>query len=809
MQTCTGRFVNPISDICWECLFPISIGPIAIGSAMGAPDTPNPSSPICLCGSPIPRIGLSVGVWEPARLLDVTRTPWCFPNLGGLTINPGLHAARGRTGSSGGDGAAGSVWHAHLYMYPLLSWIGALLDLGCLEAGGLDIAWTSELDPAWLDDELSFLLNPEAALFANLPAQAACAADCAASSTGLPLDPLFWCAGCQGGMYPLTGNVTAHVGGVQASLLTAQRLLYWLHRAGLAWGTAGSGALCGRYAVEKTHANGRFEVARVPRGVIVAFSTRQTEIETAMAERGLWRPADHPRIAKRVALFTRPAKRVADRSALRGAWERRAADLGFDARALVAEAEGKVMAPDPRTFMAAAPGQVPARDAAAAPVAWATAHLSERGAVFKRAELLAGALAYAPGTVTMAAVEREVAAREEAGTLHAVSLPSARDSLAIDRAAGEERETAALMRSSRARGQAVMRALAAEGQLDKGPLTAAQKEAVKLILSAKESVVGVQGDVGAGKTAMLDRARALAEKKGWRLAGLAPSASAAKPLAAAGIVSESLPRFLARHAGAAEGRLTKSGAQEMRDRLKKTILVVDAGTLVKTVQARDLLRVAHRLQAPRVVLVGDANSYHPVDAGKPLALLRAAGMQTADLGASMRRRHPELGLAPVTRRADEIMRAFAVLGSRVAEVQAGTLADSVAARWLALSPEDRERTGVLAQGDELRREINCRIREGLAGEGRLRGPALEIERLVSKDYTLAEKSLASSYAAGDVVAFRAPDKRLGVESGEVRRVVGVDPKSPGGATAGQGRWEPRLESRADQRPDRRHRDLSG
>ena len=246
-QTCTGRFVNPIADVCWECLLPVSIGPISIGSASGAPDTANPSSPICLCGSPIPRIGLSLGVWEPARLMDVTRVPWCFPNLGGLTIDPGLPAARGRTGSSGGDGAAGSVWHVHYYVYPLLSWIGALLDLGCLEGGGLDIAWTSELDPAWLDDELSFLLNPEAALFANLPAQAACAADCAASSAGLPLDALFWCAGCQGGMYPLTGNVAAHVGGVQASLLAAQRLVYRLHRLGLAWGTFGSGALCGRY----------------------------------------------------------------------------------------------------------------------------------------------------------------------------------------------------------------------------------------------------------------------------------------------------------------------------------------------------------------------------------------------------------------------------------------------------------------------------------------------------------------------------------------------------------------------------------
>ena len=58
---------------------------------------------------------------------------------------------------------------------------------------------------------------------------------------GLPLDALFWCAGCQGGMYPLTGNVAAHVGGVQASLLAAERLVYRLHRLGLAWGTSGLG----------------------------------------------------------------------------------------------------------------------------------------------------------------------------------------------------------------------------------------------------------------------------------------------------------------------------------------------------------------------------------------------------------------------------------------------------------------------------------------------------------------------------------------------------------------------------------------
>ena len=27
---CTGSFVNPITDICWSCLFPISIGGLDI-----------------------------------------------------------------------------------------------------------------------------------------------------------------------------------------------------------------------------------------------------------------------------------------------------------------------------------------------------------------------------------------------------------------------------------------------------------------------------------------------------------------------------------------------------------------------------------------------------------------------------------------------------------------------------------------------------------------------------------------------------------------------------------------------------------
>ena len=376
-----------------------------------------------------------------------------------------------------------------------------------------------------------------------------------------------------------------------------------------------------------------------------------------------------------------------------------------------------------------------------------------------------------------------------------MSLPGAEDALATDRTVGEERETVAMMRAGSGQGRAPMRGWAVQGHLNKGPLTAGQKDAVKLILSAKDRVVGVQGYAGTGKTTMLDRARVLAGKKGYRMLGLAPSASAVKTLAAeAGIESETLQRFLARNAGVAEGRLTKRGAKEMRAAFAKTILVVDEGSLASTVQARDLLRIANEIRIPRVVLVGDAKQLDAVDAGKPFAQLQAAGMKTATMDEIMRQRDPALKEAVEASLKGDIARAFEKLGPNVAEVKPDNIAGAVAARWLTLSAEQRESTGVMAPSHELRQEINGHIRERLAREGRIDGPALQAERLVSRGYTNAEKALAGNYAAGDVVAFHRSYKRIGVDKGDERRVAGVDHKSREvlleGGDDGTVRWKP-------------------
>ena len=152
-------------------------------------------------------------------------------------------------------------------------------------------------------------------------------------------------------------------------------------------------------------------------------------------------------------------------------------------------------------------------------------------------------------------------------------------------------------------------------------------------------------------------------------------------------------------------------------------------------------------------------------------------MQTAVMDEIMRQREPALKEAVEASVAGDIRKAFEKLGSSVAEVKADNIAGAVAARWLRLLPEERENTGVMAPSHELRVAINEHIRERLAREGAIHGPAFHGERLVSRGYTRAEKALAANYALDDVVAFHRPYRRLGIDKGDERRVVEADRRS--------------------------------
>jgi conjugal transfer pilus assembly protein TraU len=249
---CVGKFINPITDICWSCIFPISIGGAKIKSGSNRHDTKNPSNIICGCTqSGIPRIGITIGFWEPVRLIDVTRKPMCLVNMGGISLGYDRYQGSHSKSYDGTESNQHSFYHTHLYVYPVIGWLKLITDLGCVTKGDtIDVAYMSEYDPTYKND--ANFLNPEVYLFANPITQMACSADCISATTHLPQDGLFWCAGCLGSIYPFSGNVASHVGGVQASSLLSIRALAKLHRMGLSGKTSTSdGSLNGELCSNK------------------------------------------------------------------------------------------------------------------------------------------------------------------------------------------------------------------------------------------------------------------------------------------------------------------------------------------------------------------------------------------------------------------------------------------------------------------------------------------------------------------------------------------------------------------------------
>lgn len=145
------------------------------------------------------------------------------------------------------DDTKQSFYQVHWYTDPVMYYTEILLDDPCMETGSFDVAYMTEVDPTWSDDDLTMLLEPETYLFGSPIAQAACAGDCVLSSLGFGSNLLFWCAGCNGSIYPFNGHVQAHVSAIQASSLLVERMTAKLHREGLMWGTTGDGAMCGYY----------------------------------------------------------------------------------------------------------------------------------------------------------------------------------------------------------------------------------------------------------------------------------------------------------------------------------------------------------------------------------------------------------------------------------------------------------------------------------------------------------------------------------------------------------------------------------
>lgn len=244
---CGGRINNPVSDVCWNCMFPISIGPAKL-SALGQVDNSDPPPPlVCACPTPLPpyiRWGVGVSYWEPTYITEVVRTPFCSPSLGGTSIGGG--SGRRNSNHSGNSQSELATFHVHWFQYPILAEIfeDEAQDL-CMHPTPFQMSYMSEFDVTWQDDQSAFLFNPEVTLFANPVAQAACIADALkAQTTMFGIDTLFWCSGGQGSVYPFTGNISMNDSNIDSSLAAVHRHYAKMHRLFQAYDYSTTAAIC-------------------------------------------------------------------------------------------------------------------------------------------------------------------------------------------------------------------------------------------------------------------------------------------------------------------------------------------------------------------------------------------------------------------------------------------------------------------------------------------------------------------------------------------------------------------------------------
>lgn len=244
---CQGAFPNLMSDICWDCMFPVTFMGVGLNFGGATEDyNSNTSGPVCICAQNL-QAGLSTSFWEPRYMADMTNTPGCFPMLGGVSISTPFNGSEMGGTSQPMEllhsNSKGSFQHVNVYLNPVASALGIINNSPCLDNSAFATPYVSWADPTWGDDALALMLTPYAYAFANLSAVAAEGVDGIAATTGFSLPQLFWVAGSWGPMYPTTGNVAVASSPEQVSHLLITRALAKMHAAAAQYTTAGSAAL--------------------------------------------------------------------------------------------------------------------------------------------------------------------------------------------------------------------------------------------------------------------------------------------------------------------------------------------------------------------------------------------------------------------------------------------------------------------------------------------------------------------------------------------------------------------------------------
>lgn len=486
------------------------------------------------------------------------------------------------------------------------------------------------------------------------------------------------------------------------------------------------------YGIERTRTG--WEVAGIPPSVLVKFSRRTAQIEEIAAKKGI----TDAKAKDALGAASRAGKR-----------------RGLTNKQLLSNWQGRLTTDELaaiRQVAAKQPVQQRQAITATAALDYAAEKLFARHSVVEKSRLVAEALRFGVGALSLGAVEAEFGRRGMIErTVQGQRLCTSLDALA---------EEVSLIRFVRT-GRGLFAPLAPRHtKFADERLSKEQRAAVRYLLTSQDQVITLRGAAGVGKTTLMQEAVTAIEMAGNRVFALAPSAAASRgTLREAGFAgAQTVAHFLS--------------SAKLQSQVRGQVIWIDEAGLLGV---RDLWRVVQAAgPSTRLILTGDTQQHAPVARGDAFRLLQThAGLPVAEVTRIRRQEAAEYRKAISYLSKGDLAAAFQQLDALGAIVEVPGDIERyrlLAADYLALS-RGASTPLVVSPTHAEGGKVTAAIREARQTAGHLKRERSFIQ-YQALGWEEADRGRADWYEPGLLVQFH--QHAPGIRRGELLRVTNKD-----------------------------------
>ena len=324
------------------------------------------------------------------------------------------------------------------------------------------------------------------------------------------------------------------------------------------------------------------------------------------------------------------------------------------------------------------------------------------------------------------------------------------------------------------KGKNTLPAITKEPQINKN-LTAGQKQAIEMILTDQDRVVGVQGVAGSGKTTMLKELNKQCLAHNYEIIGLTVTTAARERLKEGsydnltklGIKNYTVRRFLID----SERLLSLDKELAKIEYGGNKLFILDEASFASTASMLALINKMEQLNT-KMVVIGDHSQLQSIEAGRIFYLMLGSNMRSVAMRENVRFKSAKtLGVMQEIYK-NQIPKALAKLADSLIEIpDHNERLQKMASLYLEKLPVEQANTILITPEHKDRKIVNELIRDELKRSGRLIGTEINLETLTQISLTKSQQQNIYYFNENNWVCFIKKPRGLAVKLNQHYQII--------------------------------------